>query len=126
MAGQRVGRRWRILGVLNLPALDVSGDNMERLIGLEAVLQREIADYVWDEDDSKAYFMQDSAKQVFAVLIVPVNNTQDSTTILVARLTSDHRIVIDTDLTDKPLYDALIQAGVAPGSIVRAYLGETA
>ncbi|MFN8421013.1 MAG: element excision factor XisI family protein [Anaerolineae bacterium] len=97
---------------------------MDRVVDLEAILRHEVSEYVWDEADSKAYFMQDAAHRVYSVLLVPHENTQDSVTIIVARLTNDDRIVIDTDLTDKPLYDALIQAGVPRERIVRAYAGE--
>lgn len=99
---------------------------MDRVIDLAAILRREVQDYVWDEDDSNAYFMQDEKQRIFSVLIVPKANPQDSATIIVARLTNDNRISIDTDLTDKPLFDALIQAGVAKDQIVRAYAGELA
>ncbi len=97
---------------------------MDRIADLAAILRREVADYAWDEDDSKAYFMQAESQPVYSVLVVPYDNPQDSTTIIVARLTPDNRIAIETDLTDKPLYEALLQAGVPREQIVRAYLGE--
>ena len=35
------------------------------------------------------------------------------------------KIIIDTDLTDKPLYKSLIDAGVPRSQIIRAYAGKT-
>lgn len=60
---------------------------------------------------------------MYAVLIIPIDNPQDSLTILVAHV-DNNKIIIDTDLTEKPLYDALLQAGVPREQIIRAYAGE--
>ncbi len=43
---------------------------------------------------------------------------------LVARVAGD-RIIIERDVNDKPLVDALVQAGVPRHSIVLAYAGES-
>jgi hypothetical protein len=42
----------------------------------------------------------------------------------VARLVGD-RIIIERDVNDKPLVDALVEAGVPHGQIVLAYAGES-
>ena len=44
---------------------------------------------------------------------------------LVARLMDD-RIIIERNVNDKPLVDALLQAGLPRGQIVLAYAGESA
>ncbi len=93
---------------------------MERVFDLTPIVEREIANYVWDQDDSKAYLMKNEAHQIYGVLVIPVNNPQDSQTIIVAHI-EGNKIVIDTDLTDKPLYKALINAGVPDNQVVRAY-----
>jgi hypothetical protein len=43
---------------------------------------------------------------------------------LIARVV-DERIIIDRDVNNKPLVDALLQAGVPRARIVLAYAGET-
>jgi len=43
---------------------------------------------------------------------------------LVARVAGD-RIIVERDVNDKPLVDALVQAGVPRRSIVLAYAGES-
>jgi len=90
------------------------------------VVKREVAEYAWDQPDSRAYFLRDDQQHVYSVLIVPVDKPQKSVTILVARITDDDKVIIETDLTDKPLFDALLKAGVPRSQIIRAYRGETA
>jgi hypothetical protein len=43
---------------------------------------------------------------------------------LVARLSGD-KIVVEHDVNDKPLVDALMQAGISRNQIILAYMGET-
>ncbi len=98
---------------------------MERITDLTAIVEREIASYAWDQADSKAYLLKDDAHQMYAVLIIPTDNPQDSLTILAAHIENDKaNVVIDTDLTDKPLYNALLEAGIPKEQIIRAYAGE--
>ena len=96
---------------------------MERIADLTAVVRRVVKDYVWDQDDSKAYLLEDTAHHVLAVLVVPKDKPQQSLTILTTRIEGD-KVIIETDLTDKPLFQALEQAGVPREQIICAYAGE--
>jgi hypothetical protein len=89
------------------------------------VVKREVAEYAWDQADSKAYFLLDAARHVYSVLVVPTYKPQKSLPIIVARVTDHDQVAIETDLTDKPLFDALLKAGVPRSQIIRAYRGET-
>ena len=97
---------------------------MDRIVDLAATLEQAVADYAWDEEESFAYFLKDATRQMYAVLIIPVDKPQESLPIVAAHLTKDQRVVIDTDLTDKPLYKALMLAGVPREQMVLAYKGE--
>ena len=97
---------------------------MERIADPTGVLRQGIEDYVRDQDDSNAYWLEDIAHHLLAVLVVPKDKPQQSLTILVARI-EDDMVIIETDLTDKPLFQALEQAGVPREQIVLAYAGET-
>ena len=90
---------------------------------LTAVVRQVVKDYVWDQDDSTAYLLEDAVHNVVAVLIVPKDKPQQSLTILAARI-EDKEVIIETDLTDKPLFQALERAGLPREQIVCAYAGE--
>jgi hypothetical protein len=98
---------------------------MARIANLTDIVKREVAEYAWDQADSKAYFMENEDRKTFSVLIVPNENPQDSLTIIVAHISADEMVIIDTDLTDKPLFDALLKAGIPRNRSIRAYRGET-
>ena len=98
---------------------------MERITDFTAVVRQVVKDYVWDQDDSKAYLLEDVAYHMLAVLVVPNAKPQESLTILVARIEGE-KVIIETDLTDRPLFQTLEQAGVQREQIVCAYVGEKA
>lgn len=98
---------------------------MEGIADLTAVVRQVVKDYVWDQDDSKAYLLENAAHSMIAVLVVPNDKPQQSLTILAARIEGD-KVIIETDLTDKPLFQALERAGLPREQIVCAYAGEKA
>lgn len=83
---------------------------------LISTLSKEAASYVWDQPDSKAYFLKDEGRQMYAAFVVPIAKPNDSLVIVAAHVEGD-QVVIDTDLTDRPLRKALLQAGVPIGQI---------
>jgi hypothetical protein len=63
-------------------------------------------------------------ERVFAVVSVgQVQEKRIVDTGLVVRLHGDH-IVVERDINDKPLVDALTQAGIPRDHIILAYVGE--
>jgi|SRR5579871_1422167 len=97
---------------------------MARVESIATLLQREVADYVLGSPNSTAYYVENSQQQIYAVLVVPHENAQKSTIMILARIVQD-KVIIETDKTDRPLYEALIQAGIPQQHIVLAYAGET-
>jgi hypothetical protein len=72
-------------------------------------------------------YLTSSADQLFYT-VTSVGQVRDQHIVdtgLVARIAGE-RIVIEHDVNDKPLVDALLQAGVPREQIVLAYAGESA
>lgn len=89
-------------------------------------LLREMEGYAGRALNGHSYLMASADGSIFA--IVSIGRVRDRRIVdsgLVARLAGD-RIVIEHDVNDKPLVDALTQAGVPRGQIVLAYAGESA
>jgi hypothetical protein len=95
---------------------------MEHVNGLAEILRREVAGYVGQSPNSTAYFVENREKHLFAVVVVPDVSSQKSTIMVMARLDNGN-VVIETDKTNKPLYQALLQAGVAAHRIILHYEG---
>jgi hypothetical protein len=73
---------------------------------LEAVLK----DYARSGLNSNSYLMQSHDGKAFSVITVPADNRESFVSILV-RL-EQGQIIIDQDRNDKPLVDALVEAGI--------------
>ena len=99
---------------------------MDRVVDITEVVAREVADYVATGIHGQAtYFLRDDVQRIYAFVSVPYARPQKSGIVLLVRVTTDNQVVIETDITDTPLYKALIEAGVPRSQIIRAYAGKT-
>jgi XisI protein len=95
-------------------------DGIDKLI---ATVRHEVADYVRPSPSATAYDVENDEQHVFAVLSVPAKDPQKTSVVIMARVI-DNLVLIESDKTNKPLYEALLQAGVPREQIVLAYAGE--
>lgn len=100
---------------------------MDRVNDLPAIVQREVAAYArvrgWK---SKVFYVGDEKQQIYSVVVVPDDDhpfISNARVNVMARIVND-KVVIDEDLTDRPLYEALEEAGIPREQIVLAYAGE--
>jgi hypothetical protein len=91
---------------------------------LRLLLVQELQLYAKDGLNSKGFLLQSSDKSFFAVLhVAHVKDESFTHTGLVTRIIEDF-IVIERDVNDIPLVDALLQAGIPRRQIILAYAGE--
>ncbi len=96
---------------------------MDRVEQLVVTVQHEVAAYVRPSPNATAYYVEDPTRQVFAVLSVPARDPQRTSVVIMAQVV-DNRVLILSDKTNKPLYEALLQAGIPRDQIVLVYEGE--
>ena len=81
--------------------------------------------YAGQDLNGRSYLTRDANGQVFTIVSIgAVRGQHFADTNLVARIVDD-RIVIDHDVNDRPLVDALLEAGILRRQIVLAYAGES-
>jgi hypothetical protein len=91
---------------------------------LKEILINTLAEYTGEALNGYSYLTSDASGQLFTIVSVGgVHDKRVVDTGLVVQL-HDEQIVIEHDVNDKPLVDALIQAGVPREKIVLAYSGE--
>ncbi|HTD76069.1 MAG TPA: element excision factor XisI family protein [Chloroflexota bacterium] len=92
---------------------------------LRETLEAVMAGYAGQDLNGYSYLTRSVDRQVFTVVSVgTIRGRHFADTSLVARVTND-RIVIDHDVNDKPLVDALVAAGIPRQQIVLSYAGES-
>ncbi len=88
---------------------------------LKHILQEEMQKYTGEGYNDMAYLTVDEASQMYAIIdIAQRRGTRVVSAVLVARLMNE-QIVIDLDLHDKLLLDALKARGVPETQIKLAY-----
>lgn len=91
---------------------------------LKDIVCREVRAYAGPMLNGKSYFVVNETQDVFAVVDVAKFKEQHiASSSLIVRLI-DGFIVIEQDLNDKILLDALLQAGIPREKIVLAYANE--
>lgn len=98
---------------------------MDRIMELTVIVQREVEDYAkggWWQAFS--YPISDHARQHYAVLVIPNYPREEPVTVVVAARIVDDLVVIDEDITDRPLVNELERAGIPRDKIICAYSGE--
>lgn len=99
---------------------------MERVHDLTAIVAHQVADYA-DADDwqARSFFIADLERQIFAVIGIPdLPRPFPARVDVMARLVGD-KVLIEEDTTDRPLYEALVRAGIPRENIICIYRGET-
>jgi XisI protein len=91
---------------------------------LKDIVCREVAAYAGPMLNGVSYFVFNETQDVFAVVdVATFKGEHIASSGLIVRLI-DGFIVIEQDMNDKILLDALLQAGVPREKIVLAYAGE--
>lgn len=88
---------------------------------LKQILMEEMQKYTGEGYNDVAYLTVDEASQVYAIIdMARGHNTRVVSAVLVARLV-ETQVIIDLDLHDKLLVDALKARGVPEAQITLAY-----
>ncbi len=91
---------------------------------LKAIFQAVIQGYTGEGLNGHAYLVHDSELEIYTVISVGyIRQRRVTDANLIVRLIAN-KIIIERDMNDKTLADALIQAGISRQSIVLAYAGE--
>jgi hypothetical protein len=95
------------------------------LTDLVEIVQREVEAYaegdVWQ---GFSYSVSDISRNAFAVLMILNAERAFKPLIEVAARVVGDKVIIDADNTDRPLFEAFMEAGIPRDQIVRLYAGE--
>ncbi len=91
---------------------------------LKTTFQAVIEGYTGEGLNGHAFLVHDPVLDIYSVISVGyVRQRRVTDANLIVRLTAN-QIIIERDMNDKTLADALVQAGIPRQSIILAYAGE--
>lgn len=91
---------------------------------LKEIVRHEVEQYAGESLNATLYAVIDDVHQIYTVISVGQPADQyPPRTVIMARVVGNH-IIIEADTTNKPLVEALQQAGLARPRIILAYAGE--
>jgi hypothetical protein len=99
---------------------------MDRIISLNDIVQHEVEDYAGPLYKGRMFAVSDTERQLFTVVTLPDADApaaMRANIVVLAQVVGD-KVIIERDITDRPLAEQLQQAGIACEQIVLAYAGE--
>jgi len=92
---------------------------------VEASVYDVMAEYSGEALNGVLYLLQNADKTILSVIGQSVQRGERHTSVNLLVRAADDFIVIEHDANNKPLYEALMQAGIPRERIILAYAGET-
>jgi hypothetical protein len=89
---------------------------------LKTIVRAAVSGYAKKGLNSVSYMTHTDDDSIFSVVTVPQNQSGSFVSLLVRIL--PQIVIIERDQNDKPLVDALLQAGIPRNQIILAYTGE--
>ena len=96
---------------------------MDGITDLNGIVRDVVQGYVRPSPNSTMYFMNNAEQGAYAAISVP-HAVPNMTRVVAMAHVAGEKVIIDTDISNKPLYEALLQAGIPQHQIVLAYQGE--
>ena len=97
---------------------------MDSLTNKMSIIRKVISDYAQPPVNGHSDLTQSPDGRVFTVVdIYEYQGKRYADAGLIVRITDAH-IIVECDMNNKPLVDALVQAGIARNQIILAYAGE--
>lgn len=94
------------------------------MAGLNETVRENVFWYAADNDLVKTFKFVNEAETAFAVNLLDTQDRKKNAMVaVIARVQGDY-VIIEEDLTDKPLVERLVAAGIPRDKIICAYLGE--
>ncbi len=98
---------------------------MDQTRDLTVLVQQIVEDYARGETfKAVTYPVSDPVHQTYTVIVVPEYPRKYKSGVVVAARVVGHRVIIEEDITDRPLWEELVRAGIPRQHIVLSYAGE--
>jgi XisI protein len=97
---------------------------MDRVTDLSATVQREVEDYAGPALLGRTLAISDPQRRTYTVLVVPDQPAKFDSGIVVLARVAGEQVIIEEDLSDRPLWKELLRVGIPREQIVLAYAGE--
>lgn len=91
---------------------------------LAQMVKTELEKYAGDGFNVRLVPIFDDMRQYYSIIAVDYPTRREIATVALMARVAGNTIIIEEDMTDKKLIDALLQAGIPRAQIILAYAGE--
>jgi len=98
---------------------------MDRIVNIPETVAQVVADYEYPSPVATMHYVHDPQKHIDLVLVIPNNRNIEPHIVVMTRLQGDN-VIVEVDTTDRPLEEALIDAGIPRTQVVVAWRDQPA
>ena len=92
---------------------------------LALVVQREVERFAQGEwAKARGFAVSDSKRQIYSVVGIPDYPRKFPAVIVMLARVEDGKVIVEHDISDKPLWEALVRVGIPRDRIILTYAGE--
>ncbi len=91
------------------------------MASLDSVVREVVFSYASGGLNLRTYPLSNDEQHIYAVNVIDWPNRQRPASVVVLARVEDNRVIIEEDLTDRPLVEALVNAGVPREQIILKY-----
>ncbi|MEO8609977.1 MAG: element excision factor XisI family protein [Chloroflexota bacterium] len=98
---------------------------MDQIVDLTHIVQQQIEAYAkggWAK--ARGYAITDAKRNIYTVIGVPDYPRKFPASIVVMARVENGKVIIEHDITDRPLWEELVRAGIPREQIILTYAGE--
>lgn len=98
---------------------------MDQVAELTTIVQHEVENYVagsWLK--ARGYAVSDTNRHIYTVVAIPDYPRKYPAGIVIIARIVNNQVVIEHDITDRPLVHELVRAGIPREQIILTYVGE--
>jgi hypothetical protein len=98
---------------------------MDQIAELNEIVQQEVERFAQgDWAKARGFAVSDTKRQIYSVIGVPDYPRKFPAVIVMLTRIEDGKVIIEHDISDRPLWEALVRAGIPRDQIILTYAGE--
>lgn len=98
---------------------------MDQIAELSEIVQRQVEQFAGGEwAKARSFAVSDNERHIYTVIAIPDYPRKFPSVIVMAARVENGKVIVEHDISDKPLWEELVRAGIPRDQIILTYAGE--
>jgi hypothetical protein len=98
---------------------------MDQIAELSEIVQQKVEHFAQGEwAKARSFAVSDNERQIYTVIAIPDYPRKFPAVVVMAARIENGKVIVEHDISDKPLWEELVRAGIPRDQIILTYAGE--